>query len=976
MFLELLGFGILAALASSRSVSTPRARERHRYIIDSKPVEVEKVVEVVKRLEVNQVSLDDKYILIECDSSDNLKLYYKDINDLPTLNDNDDHQLLTVSYCKDTYYLHCKKSAITAEYFVQIQDNVINNISSTISEFHDLAYKQYLRDSSIEKVGTKLEIIISNYKKTEDLWNSKFSKDDIDQLLSWDDFLPLAKGQIRLREQFESKALIEREVFFDKIESMPLTAQQRLAVIRNNDLNLVLAAAGTGKTSVIVAKALDLIDSNHAKADQILILAYNKAASKELQERIISRGSLMKISEKDCPTASTFHALGKKILTKSNQPSAISVFAEDQIKLEMWVTQWLINYIKSSPESLKIFIELFHQPINPFDFSTKEEYDAYVRDNEYRTLQGELVRGYQELLIANWFFLNGVEYEYEEPYVIKHRIDTGFDYRPDFHFKNTTIYLEHFGIDRNRNTRKGIDKITYNERIESKRKLHRDCQTTLLETYHYDWVENNLENRLAELVTKSGLKIQPKSPDEVFQTLNKIGFIEESAKRYLKSMRAIRVEALDKKAIFKRLSDKNIVNASKYTDLLDELHQSYKKELENQKRIDFDDMIIKSTEAIISGNFKPYWTNILVDEFQDISMARMDFLKTLIAHGPAPILTVVGDDWQSIYRFSGGKLELTTRIGDILGTHSITKLEKTFRYSSSIADVAGTFIMQNPEQYKKNVETKIKDEESKIYLLDSNVGDKNDLKKRVLRVVQTIRKHDAAGSIAVLARYNHLLENIETARLDSNVHCWTFHSSKGLEADYCILIGFVQGKNGFPNMNMDEAVTEALLPTLDDFPHSEERRLLYVAITRARKKSYIIADPMAPSKFINEMLTPQYNLHIASKSFEEKKRKIYKCPLCADGYYRLHSGPYGDFYACTSRPFCKSKPRTCDKCGAPSIDSTDKSVCNDDTCRNEKAICDKCGRPMKIMEGKFGKFLGCSGFGIEGDRCKNKRKLF
>ena len=175
-------------------------------------------------------------------------------------------------------------------------------------------------------------------------------------------------------------------------------------------------------------------------------------------------------------------------------------------------------------------------------------------------------------------------------------------------------------------------------------------------------------------------------------------------------------------------------------------------------------------------------------------------------------------------------------------------------------------------------------------------------------------------------------------------------------------------------MNKEEAVTEALLPSLDTFPHSEERRLFYVALTRAKRKSYIIADPMATSDFINELLSPKYKLHIASKTFEERYRKIFKCPICTDGYFRLMSGKFGDFYSCTSGSICTSNPRTCEKCSSPSIDMRSKSICNNEACRNEKIICDRCGRPMKVRDGKFGKFLGCTGYGIRSDQCRNTRK--
>lgn len=882
---------------------------------------------------------------------------------------------------KYRFSLLCKKSLRHS--FKIIEDQVIQNIALQINAVNDVftskAIDEYLRDSSIDVIDKSIGKFLSSYLASKLLWKSKFSENVLDTLLTLEKHFPLSNRKQDIRAQYESRQLHKREKFYDFIESNPLTEQQRLAVIRSNDLNLVLAAAGTGKTSVMVAKALDLIESKSARNDEILILAYNNAAAKELKKRVTTRGASCGITQGEEPTISTFHALGKKILEDSSISTYLSDFADDSIKLQMWVNKWLVDYIKSSPASLRNFIVLSRQPINPFDFTTKEQYDAYIRDNEYRTLQGEKVKGYQELLIANWLYMNSVDYEYEAPYIIKRRIDIGFDYRPDFHIKNTKVYLEHFGIDRNENTRQDINKDEYNIGIKNKRFLHHECQTTLLETFHYDWVENNLENRLSALMNESGIKTHQKSSEDIFETLNETGLIDECSKRYLKCLQAIRAERLDKESSIKRLKNNNIVHAEKYADLLDALHKAYKDELESQKRIDFDDMIIKSTNAITSKRFIPKWSHILVDEFQDISMARMDFLKALFDYGPTPVLTVVGDDWQSIYRFSGGKLELTTRFEELVGSHTLTKLEKTFRYNNSIADIAGTFVMQNPEQYKKNVITHTRVNNSQVYLLDSNVDNENKLDERIIQVIRTIRENDSIGQIAVLARYNYLLKNakekIISAIPSENIMYWSFHGSKGLEAEYCILVGFFQGKTGFPNMNKEDAVVEALLPSLDTFPNSEERRLLYVALTRAKKQSYLIADPMAPSEFINELLTPKYDLHIQSKTFEDKYRKIFKCPVCTDGYFRLIAGKFGNFYGCTSGSVCTSKPRVCEKCGSPSLDTRTKSICNNHDCRNEKEICDRCGRPMKLSNGKFGQFLGCTGFGIKDDQCKNTRNI-
>jgi DNA helicase-4 len=389
-------------------------------------------------------------------------------------------------------------------------------------------------------------------------------------------------------------------------------------------------------------------------------------------------------------------------------------------------------------------------------------------------------------------------------------------------------------------------------------------------------------------------------------------------------------------------------------------------------------MIVRAAEVIENKDFEPQWKHILVDEFQDISAARMRLLRALLDCRTQPTLTSVGDDWQAIYRFAGGKLDLTTRFHERVGEHTQTKLEKTFRYNSSIAHTAGAFVMRNPEQYEKSVVTGVEVSKPQIYLLDDRAESSNPLQERALQVATRIRSEDAAGDIVILARYNYLLKSTKDyfrSNSSIKVEYRTFHGSKGLEWDYCILLGFFQGKSGFPNENKEEALLEALLPATDDFPHSEERRLLYVALTRAKHKSYLIADPMAPSSFVTELLSPAYEINIHSATFAEQYRSIFKCPQCSTGYFRLKKGQHGNFYSCTSGRSCRIRPRICQSCGSPSLDSIDTSKCNNPACSAHTPICDRCGRPMKLRDGRFGKFWGCSGYGLRKDRCRNTWKL-
>lgn len=888
---------------------------------------------------------------------------------------------LTLNFEDGPVRLRFLRAEGTEEFLRVFNETIASHVEGYVDEistaFRMRVVQEYPRDSRVEQLALLCETLSVDYGAQAHLWDRYLSSGCIQKMKDLIGFHPVTATA--LREHHERIQLQKRGSFFDQVESNPLTLEQRLGVLRSNDRNVVLAAAGTGKTSVMVAKVLDLIDRGLARPDEILVLAYNRAAAEELIIRLAKAATRSGISLDSAPHISTFHALGRQLLREAKVSTYMSVFTDDEVKLKQWVTSWLEGYLASDSRKLLKFISLFPQPVSHFDFATLADYERYVRDNEFRTLNGERVRGYQELLIANAMYLNGVSYEYEAPYVTKRRIDIGYDYRPDFHIKGTNIYVEHFGIDRRGGTAPGIDSLKYNESMRSKRALHVECGTVLVETFHYEWVEGNLIDALCERLALHGVVFKPLLPEEVLGKLRAEGRISEWSDLFKKALQAIRVERLDEDAMRNRLEKADVAQAKTVAEVLDALHGAYVQELQRQNAIDFDDMIIRAIQVVDGGAYVPAWKFVLVDEFQDISEARMGFIKAIVAKGPDPSLTVVGDDWQSIYRFSGGKLELTTRFGELVGEFTATKLQKTFRYNDSIAEIAGRFVMENPEQYKKQINTHTKVDRSQVHLLDDSTGGQDGVYGRVVEVIRKIRQNDAAGSIAVMARYNYLLvasrEALANDGLHANVDFWTFHKSKGLEADYCLLIGFFQGKSGFPNENKDEAIIEALLPSLDAYPHSEERRLLYVGLTRARNKVYVIANPNAPSSFVTELLAPKYDLNIVSKKFQETYRKTFKCPSCADGYFRLIDGQYGGFYSCSSGLGCAvGKTRVCTKCSAPSVDSRSTSVCNNVACLNAIKICEKCGRPMKLREGKFGLFWGCTGYGIKDDQCRHTGK--
>lgn len=930
---------------------------------------------------IKHVSIEQTELVVHFKNAQTQRFLIKDFYNFAALNNHVFSAKIILSDDRNTSISFLNKAQAHAlsytinNQFSQLLEQKVNNAKAVLKRY---ALDEFLRDSSLKTLKNNVFLLGSHYNKSKSTWLEHLSPASIKFLNILSSTPDNAQAVVLLRQKYEQKQLALKNDFFNKIESNPLTIEQRLAVIRDNDKNLVLAAAGTGKTSVMVAKALNLITSDIAKPEQILVLAYNKSAANELKERFINRAVQAKLPCKT-PTILTFHALGLKLLQSAKKPVELSKFATDPILLNSWLTQWVSKKLQADPKFLKTFVDLLHEPIDIFSFNNNAEYERYVRDNEYRSLAGHKVKGYQELLISNWLHLHSVPHSYEATYQPIYTEQLQSKYQPDFYIPQYNLYLEHFGIDRRGNTRADIDKKHYNEQIAFKRKLHKQNGTTLLETFHYNWLEGKLEQTLAKQLKQHNVELVPLSSDEIFHTLNNSGQLQQGVDKYIKCLQAIRVEQLSHQQIEQRIKQSAIKNYKQYAALLMQIHDAYINELSLHNSIDFDDMIIQATRAVKNGDFKVPWSHILVDEFQDISSARMAFLNAIIKHGNGIRFTAVGDDWQAIYRFSGGNLALTTQFNELVGSHSLTMLQKTFRYNNSIGDVAGRFVMQNPEQYKKHIITHTQVTAPQVILLDDLYQGTKSIEIKVQQTISTIEKNDASASIAILSRYRYMLNGVQQhlkgKKRTNPLYFWTLHSAKGLEADYCIIIGFEQGKLGFPSDSQDNLLVDTLLPKQDSFTHSQERRLLYVGITRAKHKSYLIADPYACSAFIKELINDDYPIHLASDLFKKSQLQQRQCITCSDGLIRPKSGKYGDYFSCTNTQLCKTKLRVCKSCRSPSVDKATYSQCTNQECRARQPICEKCGREMRLRQSKHGEFLGCSGYALKEHNCKNTRKV-
>lgn len=759
----------------------------------------------------------------------------------------------------------------------------------------------------------------------------------------------------------QRRELSKHRNLFDTIESQPLTDLQRRSVILNEQRNLVVAGAGTGKTSVIVAKVGYLIKSGKCKPEDILLLAFNNNAARELEDRCRDRlGEEVK--------ASTFHALGNQILGEIENPiPSVSKLATDRLQFEKFV-QSAISELRQDPipwKKLRSFILGKLKPYKPeTEFKTIEEYKAYTRSVELRTLSGELVKSFAELDIANFLYLKGVKYEYEPRYP-----NINKRYQPDFFLPDYDIYIEHFGIDRNGETAAYIDSERYSQGMAWKRQIHARNHTNLVETYSWQKSEGDLLKALDGHLKKASVIYSPLPDDEIFDALKKMGYISQLGKL----IEAFLAHFKSNQLTIDRISTLASGSASpdrglSFVEVFSYFYSRYEVELSNPPtEIDFNDMISKSTKYVETGKFQAPWKYIIVDEFQDISVGRYLLIDAMLRRREDLQFFAVGDDWQSINRFAGSDISIMNRFRDYFGKATVVKLDKTFRFNDQIASVSGGFIQKNPKQIRKTLTTETTAASPQVVLhwQKRNWDDDSPYATELLDAISRIESQSTkSSSLQILARYNYLLPNPNIMRSVSD--CWpgrvldprTVHRSKGLEADFVVLIGLSADKLGFPSEIEDDPLLDLVLAEPDSYPHAEERRLFYVAATRAKRQVHFLVDRDHPSAFADELLDGEYNILHIGRSEENDE----KCPECKTG---LIEEKAPNFFGCSNFPFCEYVAPLCDECTQEHMvppNHSDRSDynCLDNECDGMAEVCPICGVGAVISKtGRYGEFLGC-----------------
>lgn len=689
--------------------------------------------------------------------------------------------------------------------------------------------------------------------------------------------------------------------FFDHCLKYPLDKQQRRSIVSEEENCLVVSSAGSGKTSSIVGKVKYLTEIKKINPQNILLISYTNKAAAELTERMGIAGL----------RGYTFHKLALDIIgqTTGQKPSIY----ENTDALFVKIYHELLNDKKFKKSVIEYFID-YQTPEKEWEKRKNERRQQLSEQKEVRLkatfpdMDGKTVyvRSEQEQKICFALSSLSVKFRYEEPYEHPLVDEMHSQYKPDFSIyfeqggETKRIYLEHFGVDehglvpiwfaKDRGITYEEANQKYNDGITWKKAAHEKFSTKLLTTSSADFHYSDIREKLKTLLEKADVSIQEKTDAELYDmvlppnskhekafirlVVTFVTLIKSSCKSVDEVLRQTK-NAGDERSTF---IIKNIFQP---------VYKRYIEELANINQIDFTDAILQATDICRSSHPVKY-DYIIVDEFQDISVDRYNFLKVLREGNPPPKLYCVGDDWQSIYRFSGSDMALFNQFSDYFGQTEINKIETTYRFGEPLVSLSSQFIQRNEAQIKKNIHPFNPQVKTELQFCDYERRD------YCYVIGQLVASIPLDKSVFLLGRYSFddyylsfMYKSVKEGNRffyiigDRKIEFLTVHKSKGLEADYVIILQCNKDTYGFPSLVSDDPVLNYVLTKSDQYPYGEERRLFYVAITRAKVKTYILYDRRFPSVFVDEFLHPE---KITEESYAKHPNANKKWTRSADNF--------------------------------------------------------------------------------------------
>lgn len=728
-----------------------------------------------------------------------------------------------------------------------------------------------------------------------------------------DDFENLHSIVDAHNNRFKDDKLREHKAFFDTVLAYPLDDQQRRSIVSEEQNCLVVSSAGSGKTSSIVGKVEYLIQKKHISPERILLISYTHKAAAELTERMPHPGL----------RGYTFHKLALDIISTQSKckPSicdntdAVFVRIYRELAQNADYRKCLVEYFADYSDLMELDEDEKSKNVRRLQLgeSTDRRYCALFPDMDGNEVH---VRSGEEKKICFLLTSLGVDFRYEEPYEHQVADERHVQYRPDFsiHYmdggKPCRLYLEHFGVDehgmvptwfaKDRGLTYEEANERYNDGITWKREVHKKFGTRLIELSSADFVYEKARQRLKRELVAAGVPIREVRSDELFDRI-----LPENSMREKVFIRLTATFATLLKTSCRSMADVAADVAQRgdkrsrfiVGKVLEPVVVRYNEILRSEGKVDFTDLIVGAT-ALCNANGGGNYDCIIVDEFQDISMDRYNFLLALRRGNPQAQLYCVGDDWQSIYRFSGSDMNLFCHFDQYFGKTDLNKIETTYRFGNPLVEKSAAFIQRNPAQIRKNIHPFSSDAKTEIVFREYSRGDAVGALERIVAEIPL------GKSVFLLGRYTYddylLAKNFRQRRSGNSlfyticgreVEFLTMHRSKGLEADYVVLLNCNNGSFGFPSTIADDPVLGFVMSDSDGYLFGEERRLFYVAMTRAKVRTIVMYDKSKPSVFVLECISPE---RLADKPIEPHPNAGNRWTRADDRkLYKLYCGGMG-----------------------------------------------------------------------------------
>lgn len=701
-----------------------------------------------------------------------------------------------------------------------------------------------------------------------------------------------------------------------------LNPLQHEAVISEDRRLLVLAGAGSGKTKTLLQKIIYLIDEKGVSPSEILAITFTKNAANEMLDRLIESADktgafkaiisdkYKKPEEKDRAryqyskqfkwidglTIRTFHSFCYSVLRNYGVKEFDNKFRligddkpndeDDQMSRHLApVTAFeafhtlLIELCSNTDYLLRLKRYLLDYMVDKIHLR-KSDKPALQYDNKWYTcLDGTRVRSKSEQYIADWFYRHSIRYEYEPLLNVR-----DFEFHPDFYVADANLYIEHVS-DKSYNTRQ-------------KEEQFRQGNLLLVKTYEAMTTDSALFNHVLESIVMGRLPAN-------YQSGLRIGFMEafnghhdhvkEFVRMVLRVTDMVKVEDTDIKSIEQKAAQDQHERVREFYALALPLINAYKEFCVNKSYLDFNDLIGRCISLLqnhqdIAEKFRNSYQYILVDEFQDVNNLQVRMLELLLKQDTQ--LFCVGDDWQSIYGFRGSNVAYIVDFEKHFPGARLIKLNMNYRSTENIVGASNEVIKHNKFRIDKDVmAAKRSDHKIVIY---AGQTEEEQLEFAVREVRQFLEAGGIPDDLLFLYRRSKMYQPFyhrfrqEGWRIPGK----TIHAAKGLEAKVVFIIGLTEGNGGFPDVWLEDRIFQTIKEANFDLLMEEERRLFYVAITRAKDKLYLLTIKGNESGFLKEIpadytvktsasIAPVVEEVLLCSHCNSQLEKLFKvCPYC------------------------------------------------------------------------------------------------